>query len=245
MMSRAIQTNDESRGPTVDRDPNNRTGEHRTVQSQDSLRVPRVGQSVGVRGSNSPKVICFKCNRPGHISRFCSKTKPSPTSSPKVSNSKKRGNKGKISRRLSSPPRRGSSPVRASRQALGHVSSGNKVLQTIGNTTSVCPFLMLELRRSQLRALVNSGSARSIISSRVCEDLENQGLLKGSEEFSIVCWTASREILPISRIVSFKFKIEGFSWVWSFLVSPALGVDCIIGANFIFKSCLLYTSRCV
>ena len=55
----------------------------------------------------------------------------------------------------------------------------------------------------------------------------------------MVCWTASREILPISRVVSFKFKIDGFSWVWPFLVSPALGVDCIVGADFIAKSGLV------
>ena len=54
-----------------------------------------------------------------------------------------------------------------------------------------------------------------------------------------ICWTASREILPISRVTSFKIKIDGFSWVWSFLVSPALGVDCIIGADFIAKSGLV------
>ena len=53
------------------------------------------------------------------------------------------------------------------------------------------------------------------------------------------CWTASQEILLISRVVTFTFNIEGFSWVWSFLVSPALGVECIIGADFICKSGLV------
>ena len=62
---------------------------------------------------------------------------------------------------------------------------------------------------------------------------------KGSDRSSAVCWTASREILPISRVISFKFKINGFSWVWPFLVSPALGVDCIVGADFIAKSGLV------
>ena len=28
------------------------------------------------------------------------------------------------------------------------------------------------------------------------------------------------------------FKIEGFSWVWRFLVSRALGVDCIIAVSY-------------
>ena len=55
----------------------------------------------------------------------------------------------------------------------------------------------------------------------------------------MVCWTASREILPISRVVSLSIKIECFSWVWRFLVSPALGVDCIVGADFISKSGLV------
>ena len=112
-------------------------------------------------------------------------------------------------------------------------------LRTVPNYSSVCPFLLVELKKGQLRALVDSGSARSIISSRVREDLEKQGLLLGSDRSSVVCWTASREILPISRVVSLKIKIECFSWVWRFLVSPALGVDCIVGADFISKSGLV------
>ena len=104
---------------------------------------------------------------------------------------------------------------------------------------SVCPFLSLEVKGGQLRALVDSGSARSIISSRVYADLEKQGLIKGSNLSSVVCWTASREILPISQVITFKIKIDGFSWVWPFLVSPSLGVDCIIGADFIAKSGLV------
>ena len=85
VMSRNIQANDESRGPMVARDPNYRTGERCTVLPQDSPRVPRVNKTAGVRGRNPPKVICFKCNRPGHIKRFCSGVRPSQTSSPKAS----------------------------------------------------------------------------------------------------------------------------------------------------------------
>ena len=122
---------------------------------------------------------------------------------------------------------------------IGPNSSDIKVLSTIPQHTSICPFLSLEVKGGQLRALVDSGSARSIISSRVCADLEKQGLIKGSDLSSVVCWTASREILPISQVITFKIKIDGFSWVWPFLVSPALGVVCIIGADFIAKSGLV------
>ena len=92
-MSRAIQTNDESRGPTVARYPNYRTSERRDVQSQDSPRAPRVGQYAGVRGGNSSNVICFKCNRPGRISRLSRRQAESNVLSEGVK-FKKRGNKG-------------------------------------------------------------------------------------------------------------------------------------------------------
>lgn len=40
-------------------------------------------------------------------------------------------------------------------------------------------------------------------------------------------------------MASFRFKIDRFSWAWSFLVSLALGVDCVFGAYFIIKRRLI------
>ena len=48
-----------------------------------------------VRGVNSPNMICFKFNRPEHIRRFCSGVRPSPTPSPKGSNSKNVATRGR------------------------------------------------------------------------------------------------------------------------------------------------------
>ena len=103
----------------------------------------------------------------------------------------------------------------------------------------MCPYLELEVGKGRIRALVDSGSARCLISSRVYQQLVRESLIRSSTLSSVVCWTASREVLPTSKLVAFKFKINYFSWVWEFLVAPNLSVDCIVGADFIVKSGLV------
>lgn len=82
---------------------------------------------------------------------------------------------------------------------------------------------------------MDCGSARSIIPTTVSGDFEPRELLKGSEQFFIVCRMASREVLPNSRVVSSEIEIESFSWMPSFLVPPTLEVNCILGADLISK----------
>ena len=79
---------------------------------------------------------------------------------------KKLNCQGKTSRRLSSPRPTTFRCSSASRPGIGPYSSDIKVLSNVLQKASVCPFLSLEVKKGQLRALVDSGSARSIISSR-------------------------------------------------------------------------------
>ena len=120
----------------------------------------------------------------------------------------------------------------------GH-SSGEPYPKPIRPGLSVCPYLELEVGKGRIKALVDSGSARCLISSRVYQQLVRESLIKASALSSVVCWTASREVLPTSKVVAFKIKINYFSWVWEFLLAPNLSVDCILGADFIVKSGLL------
>uniref|UniRef100_A0A1B6JZN4 RNA-directed DNA polymerase n=1 Tax=Homalodisca liturata TaxID=320908 RepID=A0A1B6JZN4_9HEMI len=113
---------------------------------------------------------------------------------------------------------------------------GNLRLRTV---SSVCPYINILVGDSVHKALVDSGSACSLISSRLFEAISRLGLVKHTEESSLTCWTASNSPLPISRKASIKFKVECFSWVWSFLVAQDLSMDCILGADFIQKTGLV------
>ena len=110
---------------------------------------------------------------------------------------------------------------------------------------SVCLYLELEVGKGRIKALVDSGSARCLISSCVYQQLVRESLIKASALSSVVCWTASREVLPTSKLVAFKIKINYISWVWEFLVAPNLSVDCILGADFIAKSGLVLDIQAV
>lgn len=98
---------------------------------------------------------------------------------------------------------------------------------------SATPYVDILVGGSSYRALVDSGSARSLISLAFFNVLSSCRAIKHMEESSVVCWTASMAPLSICRQVDFKFKIEGFSWVWNFLVAENLGMTCILGADFI------------
>lgn len=90
-----------------------------------------------------------------------------------------------------------------------------------------CPFVMLQCGTIRCNALVDSGSARCLISNNFFDKLRCQGLVLSTEETNLQCLTASRVVLPVDMVASLHFKIEGFSWTWSFLVSSVLGLDCI------------------
>lgn len=104
---------------------------------------------------------------------------------------------------------------------------------------SVCPFIEVLVKDKLHRALLDSGSARCLISYNLYEELKSCGVIKTEKVSSMVCKTASLSPLPIQLEVCFKFKIEGFSWKWNFLVARDLGLSCILGADFFQRSGLV------
>ena len=81
VMSRAIQLNDESRGPGAARNLDFGGCERRAGQSQS-----RAARSVG--DSNFRNRVCYNCDKPGHISRNCPEGRARPAPSRRGPNSK-------------------------------------------------------------------------------------------------------------------------------------------------------------
>lgn len=129
------------------------------------------------------------------------------------------------------------------RYGLGEFKRHNFVCQLAGKGISAplnrCPYVLVHFGKLRCGTLLDSGSARSLLSWKQYQLLLQQNKIKSTESTHIQCLTASREVLPISLIVLCSLKIEGFSWPWKFLVSESLGVDCILGADFITHSRLI------
>lgn len=106
----------------------------------------------------------------------------------------------------------------------------------IRGRASQLPYIALEIGNFQIKALIDSGSARSFISTALCDRLTKAGSIKGVENTDFNCVTASKTPLNVSSVVSVKFKVEGFSWLWKFLSARELAVDCILGSDFLGKS---------
>lgn len=96
-----------------------------------------------------------------------------------------------------------------------------------------CPYVLVLFGEHQVKALVDSGSARSLISRDLFDLFSSSGLVRKVTPTSLQCMTAARTTLPIDMLASFQIKIEMFSWRWEFLVASRLGADCILGADFI------------
>lgn len=112
-------------------------------------------------------------------------------------------------------------------------------LNGVNAVSHKCPYVKLLFGNVKCNALVDSGSARCLVSRKFFENLKNNRLVQSTEETSIQCMTASREMLPVDMIASLHFKMEGFSWTWNFLVSSMLGLQCILGADFVAQSGLV------
>lgn len=111
--------------------------------------------------------------------------------------------------------------------------------QGIKPAENYCPFLKINFNELSCEALVDSGSARSLISERLYNRLEAKKLIRSTEKISFNCVTASNAPLPINKLASVHMKLEGFAWRWKFLVSHELGLDCILGADFIKSTGLI------
>lgn len=105
--------------------------------------------------------------------------------------------------------------------------------------TAPLPHSVVQLGSLEMSSLIDSGSARTLISERTFHLIRNSKCLKKIEKCNISCFTASHEPLEISRSVILHFKIQGFSWNFKFLVAPNLHADMILGADFLRHSGLI------
>lgn len=101
------------------------------------------------------------------------------------------------------------------------------------------PRIEVTLGPTVINALVDSGSARTIISASLFEKLKKLNMVKSVEPSTFQCYTASREPLPISCCATFKLKIAHFTWMHTCLVSNELGLDFILGADFMESTGLI------
>lgn len=109
----------------------------------------------------------------------------------------------------------------------------------IRSGASLSPCVDINVKDIRCYTLLDSGAARSLISLESYKKLAKANVILGVRKSSMVCRTASLSPLPIQFEVVFKFKIEGFSWKWNFLVAQDLGLPCILGADFLRKSGLV------
>ena len=124
------------------------------------------------------------------------------------------------------------------------VTSARKI---VGVATSLPPQIMAQVGKLNLPVLLDSGSARSLISFD-----HFQQLSRGDSDLQLVstgvtCVMASGQSLEIVGQVKVRLKIYGFSWPWVFLVSRRLRGQPILGADFISKTKLILelgSSRC-
>lgn len=107
------------------------------------------------------------------------------------------------------------------------------------NYVKTCPRILVNFNKLSCPALLDSGSARTIIAANFLEKLKAEGVIKEMKDNKITCYTASNTPLIINKSVDIKLRIEHFTWVFSVLVADKLSCDFIIGADFFDHSRLV------
>jgi len=101
------------------------------------------------------------------------------------------------------------------------------------------PIIEAQIGRGNFRALLDSGSAKSLISFRHFQQIASAGEHHKLVPTDLSCITASGQSLQVIGEVKLKLNVQGFTWKWPFLVSkklhgpPILGVDFMVGTNLV------------
>lgn len=115
------------------------------------------------------------------------------------------------------------------------VSKANKNKSNPSPTST--PKVNVNFRKFLIPSLVDSGSARSLISAEIYELLRESKLRKFIKKedntIRLRCLTATEEPIDINTEIELKVRIDGFSWVFPFLVSSQISQKLILGADFI------------
>ena len=109
------------------------------------------------------------------------------------------------------------------------------------------PRIEAQVAKLHLPVLLDSGSARSLITFHQFQQLNLGGPELKLLPTELSCVTASGQNLEIVGEVKVTVKIHGFSWYWTFLVSKRLQGPPILGVDFISRTNLVLdigSARC-
>jgi hypothetical protein len=109
----------------------------------------------------------------------------------------------------------------------------------MGIVTRSPPSFEAQIGKLHLPVLIDSGSARSLISFSHYQQLNRGGQVVELSGTEVPCVAATGHSLAIAGEVKVTVKIHGFSWPWVFLVSKRLLGQPILGADFIAKTRML------
>jgi hypothetical protein len=114
------------------------------------------------------------------------------------------------------------------------LSGRNKKI--MGIVSGLPPSIEAQIGILHLPVLIDSGSARSLLSFRQYEQLNQGGPSIELSSTGVFCVAASGHSLEIVGEVKVTVKIQGFSWPWVFLVSRRLQGQPKLGVDFIAKT---------
>lgn len=106
----------------------------------------------------------------------------------------------------------------------------------VGTPRTPLPHIRVSLNMLDASALLDSGSARSLVSAQFYQRLVKSHCVKKVKETKMVCYTATNEPMDITVLARIHFKIDRFSWTFDFLVAPSLHMDLILGIDFMRAS---------
>jgi hypothetical protein len=106
----------------------------------------------------------------------------------------------------------------------------------MGVVTGSPPRVEAQIGKLHLPVLIDSGSARSLISFSHYQQLNWGGQVVELTGTEVPCVAATGHSLAIVGEVKVTVKIHGFSWPWVFLVSKRLQGQPILGTDFIYKT---------
>jgi hypothetical protein len=106
----------------------------------------------------------------------------------------------------------------------------------MGIVTGLPPSIEAQIGKLYLLVLIDSGSARSLISFPHYQQLNQGGPAIELSSTGVSCVAASGHSLEIVGEVKVIVKIQGFSWPSVFLVSRRLQGQPILGVDFIAKT---------
>jgi hypothetical protein len=101
------------------------------------------------------------------------------------------------------------------------------------------PTLYVELGFGLLPALLDSDATRSMISVSAYDSLKQAAPFVQVTPVIVNCITAARQSFPVCTAVTFKIRIDRYTWKFTFYVVENLACPVILGSDFLGKTGLL------